>query len=185
MHTRYTTAARLLGARASTTRHRLEATGTPPHASPTTAQRPLRQPRAKRALPAPRPASLATRQLQRAEEGVAVSLLCRRGLPPLRRPRACRQPRRQQRCPAQKDTTILARHCQLRVGKQRRGPHGGGEQQQGEGTERLGRRARAAHPARRWPTSTMSKRLSKIPKCALEFEVDLAHSSPPRKSTLT
>ena len=185
MLTRYTTYRRLLHARASTKRLRLAASAPPKHASPTAPRRLLRQPRAKRALPALRPATLAPRQLQREEEGVVVSPPLRRRCPPHRRPRAHHHPWGGWRCPAVQDTGNPARHCQLRAGNQRLGLHGGGAQRQGGGTKRLGRRARAAHLARRWPTSTGSKRESKIPKCAVEFEVDLPHSWPSRKSTLT
>ena len=185
MHTRYTTDARRRLARATTRRLRPGATNAPRPAPLTSPLRPLPQPRAKRALLAPRPATLGPSQLQRVEEGVAVSLPLRRRCPPLRRSRARRHPRCRRRRAARLGTRNPARHCQLRAGNQRLGLHGGGAQRQGGGTKRLGRRARAAHLARRWPTSTGSKRLSKIRKSALEFEVDLAHSPPVKKVTLT
>ena len=185
MRTRYTTYRRLLHARTSTKRLRLATSGPPRHAPPTTPRRPLRQQRAKRTLPALRPAALAPRQLQREEEGVAVSLRYRRRCPPQRRSLACRHPWGRRRRAARLGTRNPARHCQLRVGNQRLGLHWGGAQKQGGGTDRLGRRARAAHLTRRKPNSTRSKRMSKIRKSSVENEVDVAHSSPSRKSTPT
>ena len=44
---------------------------------------------------------------------------------------------------------------------------------------------RTSPKRKRLPTSTMPKRMSKIWKSALEFEVDLAYSSPSRKSPWT
>ena len=176
MHTRYTTYRRLLHARASTKRLGPAASGPPRHAPPAAPRRFLRQPRAKPALPAYRTAALAPHQLQREEEGVAVSLRYRRRCPPQRRSLACRHPWGRRRRAARLGTRNPARHCQLRVGNQRLGLHWGGAQKQGGGTDRLGRRARAAHLTRRKPNSTRSKRMSKIRKPALEKEVDLAHS---------
>ena len=178
MRTRYTTYRRLLHARTSTKRLRPATSGPPRHAPPTTPRRPLRQQRAKRTLPALRPAALAPRQLQREEEGVAVSLRYRHRCPPQRRSLACRHPWGRRRRAARLGTRNPARHCQLRVGNQRLGLHWGGAQKQGGGTDRLGRRARAAHLTRRKPNSTRSKRMSKIRKSSVENEVDVAHSSP-------
>ena len=113
MHTRYTTYRRLLHARTSTKRLRPATSGPPRHAPPTTPRRPLRQQRAKRTLPALRPAALAPRQLQREEEGVAVSLRYRHRCPPQRRSLACHHPWGRRRRPVCKGTRILARHCQL------------------------------------------------------------------------
>ena len=147
MHTRCTCDARLRHARTSTTRLRPGATNAPRLAPPTASRRLLRQLRTKAALPAHRLPTLAPCQLQREEEGVAISL------PP--RHRSALRWRMNVRChplvecshlPRQ-STRNPAKHCQLRVGKQRLEMHGSSEQQQGEGTERLGRRARAAHLA--------------------------------------
>ena len=112
-----------LHARASTKRLRLAASAPPKHASPTAPRRLLRQPRAKRALPALRPATLAPLQPQREEGGVAPKLPPRRCSPPQRRSLACRHPWGGWSCPAQQDTRIPARHCQLRAENQRRGLH--------------------------------------------------------------
>ena len=73
MRTRYTTHARQRQARATTTRHWPAAPGAPRHAPLAIPRRPLGQPRAKRALPALRPAALAPRQLQREEGGMSRS----------------------------------------------------------------------------------------------------------------
>ena len=127
----------------------------------------------------------ATCQLQREEEGVAISLPSRHSSALRYRTHVrCHPPVESSRPPRQ-STRNPAKHCQLRVRKQRLELHGSSEQQQGEGTERLGRRARAAHLAERLPTSTMPKRMSKNWKSALEYEVDLAHSAPSRKSPRT
>ena len=115
MHTRYTTDARRRLARASTRRPRSGATGAPQHAAPTTPRRPLRQPRAKRTLPALRPATCALRQLQREEEGVAVSLPDRRRCPPQRGPLVPRHPPGQSHRTAHLKARNHARHCQLRA----------------------------------------------------------------------
>ena len=185
MHTRCTTDARLRHARTSTTRLRPGATNAPRLAPPTASRRLLRQLRAKAALPAHRLATLASCQLQREEEGVAISLPSRHSSALRYRTHVrCHPPVESSRPPRQ-STRNPAKHCQLRVRKQRLEMHGSSEQQQGEGTERLGRRARAAHLAKRLPTSTMPKRMSKIWKSGLEYEVDLAHSAPSRKSPRT
>ena len=118
MRTRYTTHARQRQARATTTRHWPAAPGAPRHAPLAIPRRPLGQPRAKRALPALRPATCAPRQLQRAEEGVVVSPPPRRRCPPQRRPHAHHHPWVGWSCPAQQDTGNPARHCQLRAGNQ-------------------------------------------------------------------
>lgn len=126
----------------------------------------------------------APRELQRAEEGVAVSLPPRGRSPAQRHLRAHHQPRHGWSCPAQQDTKHAARHCQLRAGNHRLGLWTGVPHRGKEAVPRgcLGRRARASHLVTGWPISTGSKRMSKIPKPTLEFEVDLAHSSPSRKA---
>ena len=185
MHTRCTCDARLRHARTSTTRLRPGATNAPRLAPPTASRRLLRQLRTKAALPAHRLPTLAPCQLQREEEGVAISLPPRhRSALRWRMNVRCHPPVECSHLPRQ-STRNPAKHCQLRVGKQRLELHGSSEQQQGEGTERLGRRARAAHLAKRLPTSTMPKRMSKIWKSALEYEGDLAHSAPSRNSPRT
>ena len=79
-----------------------------------------------------------------------------------RRSLARRHPWGRTRRAARLSTRNPARHCQLRAGNQRLGMHGGGAQRQRGGTKRLGRRARATHLARRLPTTTRTKRMSKI-----------------------
>ena len=82
---------------------------------------------------------------KRKEEGVVISLLPRHSSALRCRTHVrCHPPDESSRPPRQ-STRNPAKHCQLRVGKQRLELHGSSEQQQGEGTERLGRRARAAH----------------------------------------
>ena len=75
MHTRYTTDARRRHARASTRWLRSGATSAPRHAPPTPPQRPLRQPRAKRALPALRPATLGSARPPNVSVGCLSNLL--------------------------------------------------------------------------------------------------------------